>query len=73
MLPVLPGFAAFATLPVHEASREPVGTVTFLFTDIEGSTRLLHVRVAISDDRMMLEPSGGSEDVTLPARLSRRG
>jgi hypothetical protein len=27
--------------PVHKAAGIPSGTVTFLFTDIEGSTRLL--------------------------------
>ncbi len=42
-----------------EGQSFPVGTVTFLFTDIEGSTRLLHslgdeYALALADQRLIL-------------------
>ena len=43
----------------------PTGTVTFLFTDIEGSTRLLHAlgeRYRTVQDRHGDRPSGEAND-----------
>ena len=38
----------------------PTGTVTFLFTDIEGSTRLLYASVTRTDPTRRLVPEGCS-------------
>jgi class 3 adenylate cyclase len=60
----------------------PIGTVTFLFTDIEGSTRLwegqpgaMQAALARHDDilRNIIEAQGGHIRPGLPASSDRRG
>ena len=65
-------------------ARLPTGTVTFLFTDIEGSTRLVqdphvdHVSVLEDHDRLMRDSITGGVEVSTegepkPRRFARKG